>query len=81
MLTAKLENDSTMRWAPNPEPDVAGYRIVWRDTTAAQWQGSQWVGNVTEASVKLSKDNVFFGVQAVDKDGNVSVATYPTPGR
>ena len=81
MLTTKLENDSTMRWAPNPEPDVAGYRIVWRDTTAAQWQGSQWVGNVTEASVKLSKDNVFFGVQAVDKDGNVSVATYPTPGR
>jgi len=24
---------------------------------------------------------VFFGVQAVDKDGNVSVATYPLPAR
>ncbi len=81
MLTAKLENDSTMRWAPNPEPDVAGYRIVWRDTTASQWQGAQWVGNVTEATVKLSKDNVFFGVQAVDKDGNASVASYPLPQR
>ncbi len=81
MMTTKLENDSTMRWAPNPEPDVVGYRIVWRDTTAAQWQGSQWVGNATEATVKLSKDNVFFGVQAVDKDGNVSVASYPSPQR
>lgn len=81
MRTAKLENDSTMVWQPNTEPDLAGYRIVWRETTAAQWQGATFVGNVTEATVKLSKDNYFFGVQAVDKDGNVSVATYPLPLR
>ena len=81
MRTAKLENDSTMVWQANGEPDVAGYRIVWRETTAAQWQGATFVGNVTEATLKLSKDNYFFGVQAVDKDGNVSVATYPTPLR
>jgi len=79
--TDKLVNDSTLVWAANPEPDVVGYRIVWRDTTAAQWEGSQYVGNVTEATVKLSKDNVFFGVQAIDKDGNVSPATYPAPLR
>ncbi|MES2128495.1 MAG: M28 family peptidase [Pseudomonadota bacterium] len=79
--TAQLENDTTLLWQANTEPDLAGYRIVWRETTAAQWQGSQWVGNVTEAKVKQSKDNVFFGVQAVDKDGNVSVATYPIPLR
>jgi len=29
----------------------------------------------------MSKDNYFFGVQAVDKQGNVSVASYPTPLR
>ena len=68
-------------WQANPEPDLAGYRIVWRETTAAGWQGSKFVGNVTEATVSLSKDNYFFGVQAVDKDGNVSVATYPAPLR
>ena len=78
MRTAKLENDSTLVWQANTEPDLAGYRIVWRETTAPQWQGAMYVGNVTEASVKLSKDNYFFGVQAVDKDGNVSVATYPS---
>ncbi|WP_051933655.1 M20/M25/M40 family metallo-hydrolase [Massilia sp. BSC265] len=81
LRTDKLTNDSTLVWQANAEPDVAGYRIVWRETTAADWQGSKWVGNVTEATVDLSKDNVFFGVQAVDKDGNVSVATYPLPQR
>lgn len=81
MRTAKLENDSSLVWKANAEPDIAGYRVVWRDTTAAQWEGYKDVGNVTEATIKLSKDNVFFGVQAIDKDGNVSVASYPTPLR
>jgi hypothetical protein len=81
LRTDKLTNDSTLVWQANPEPDVAGYRIVWRETTAANWQGSKWVGKVNEATIDLSKDNVFFGVQAVDKDGNVSVATYPMPQR
>lgn len=79
--TAKLDNHTELTWQANAVPDLAGYRIVWRDTTAAQWQGSQYVGNVTSVSMPLSKDNVFFGVQAVDKDGNVSVASYPMPAR
>ena len=81
MLTDRLENDSRLVWDANREPDLAGYRIVWRETTAPQWQGALYVGNVTSGTVKLSKDNYFFGVQAVDKDGNVSVATYPLPQR
>lgn len=79
--TDKLDNDSTLVWKANSEPDLAGYRVVWRETTAADWQHAQWVGNVTEATLPLSKDNVFFGVQAVDRDGNVSPATYPLPKR
>ena len=81
MRTAQLENATTLQWQPNTEPDLAGYRVVWRATTADQWQGARDVGNVTEARLALSKDNYFFGVQAIDKDGNVSVATYPTPLR
>ncbi len=82
METLALENDSTLRWKANPEPDLAGYRIVWRDTNAPYWQQSRDVGNVTRATIKgVSKDNVIFGVQAIDKDGNVSVATYPVPFR
>ena len=79
--TARLDNHTDLSWQANAEPDLAGYRIVWRDTTAAQWQGSQWVGKVTSSTMALSKDNVFFGVQAVDNDGNVSVASYPLPQR
>ncbi|KAB8041391.1 M28 family peptidase [Janthinobacterium aquaticum] len=79
--TAQLENDTSLVWQPNTEPDLAGYRVVWRATTADQWQGALDVGNVTQARIKLSKDNYFFGVQALDRDGNVSVASYPTPLR
>jgi len=79
--TANLDNGTDLVWKANTEPDLAGYRIVWRDTTAPQWQGSAFVGNVTTYRVDLSKDNLLFGVQAVDKDGNVSPATYPLPAR
>jgi hypothetical protein len=79
--TANLDNGTDLVWSPNTEPDLAGYRIVWRDTTAPQWQGARFVGNVTAYRLDLSKDNLLFGVQAVDKDGNVSPATYPIPAR
>ena len=78
----RLENDTTLRWKANPEPDVAGYRIVWRDTTAPDWQQSKDVGNVTRFTLTgISKDNFNFGVQAYDRDGNLSVASYPRPYR
>jgi len=79
--TANLDNGTDLVWKANAEPDLAGYRIVWRDTTAPLWQGSKFVGNVTTYRLDLSKDNLLFGVQAVDKDGNVSPATYPFPAR
>lgn len=82
MKTAQLENDTELVWQANQEPDLAGYRVVWRDTTSADWQYSAEVGKATHYTVKgKSKDNYFFGVQAVDIDGNISVATYPTPLR
>lgn len=80
--TVKLENDTVLRWEANKEPDVAGYQIVWRETTSPFWQHKEFAGNVTRYTVKgVSKDNYLFGVQAVDKDGNASVAVYPRPYR
>jgi Peptidase family M28/Fibronectin type III domain len=80
--TRRLENDTTLRWKPNPEPDLAGYRIVWRDTTAATWQHMKDVGDVTRATLSgISKDDFVFGVQAYDRDGNLSIAAYPVPAR
>jgi hypothetical protein len=75
-----LSNDSTLKWEANKEPDIAGYEIVWRDTTAPVWANSKAVGNFLTFNMKgMSKDNYFFGVRAVDKEGNRSPATYPRP--
>jgi Peptidase family M28 len=80
ILSARLSNDTELRWEANKEPDIAGYEIVWRDTTSPLWTNSKSVGNVTNSLMKgMSKDNVFFGVRAVDKEGNRSQVTYPKP--
>jgi hypothetical protein len=80
ILSARLSHDTDLRWEPNTEPDLAGYEIVWRDTAASVWTNSQAVGNVTTFTMKgMSKDNYFFGVRAIDKDGNRSPVTYPRP--
>ena len=77
-----LENNTTFRWQANPEPNVSGYRVLWRDTTAPFWQHHEDFGNVTRATViGVSKDNVVFGLQVIDKSGNASVATFPKPFR
>jgi hypothetical protein len=82
LVTARLTNDTDLKWEANKESDVAGYEIVWRDTTAAVWTNVLSVGNVTSYTVKgMSKDNFFFGVRAVDRDGNRSPVTFPTPVR
>jgi hypothetical protein len=76
--SGRQEYDTYLTWKASPEPDVAGYRIVWRETYQPFWQRSVEVGNVTEYAVKgVSKDDFFFAVQAIDKDGNASVPAFP----
>ena len=53
--------------------------MVWRETTAPDWQHTRAVGKVTTVTIDLSKDNVFFGVRAVDADGHRSPAAAPKP--
>jgi len=75
--TVRLENQTTLSWRANPESDIAGYEIVWRETTAPFWQGAAFVGNVTRASVPMSKDDYLFSVRAVNSGGQRSMATFP----
>lgn len=82
MHTARLENDTTISWNLAQDNHLAGYRIVWRATDQSQWQGSIYVGKTSGYTVQgKSKDNYFFGVQAVSEDGYTSVASYPLPAR
>jgi len=82
VVTTRLTNDTDLKWDANKETDLAGYEIVWRDTTSPVWTNSKTVGNVTSYTMKgLSKDNFFFGVRAVDKQGNKSPVSFPRPVR
>ncbi len=77
ILATELTSDTSLRWAPSPEPDVAGYEVVWRATTDAQWNHVQDVGDTTETTLPLHKDDVFFGVRAYDRDGYRSPVAFP----
>ena len=78
--TTQLTNDTTLKWDANPEPDLAGYEVVWRESTAPLWEHTIPVGNVTTFTIPdLSKDNVQVGVRAVDRDGYRSPVAFPVP--
>jgi Zn-dependent M28 family amino/carboxypeptidase len=82
IVTARLTNDTDLKWDASTDADMAGYEVVWRDTTSPVWTNSVFVGNVLTYTAKaMSKDNYFFGVRAVDKDGNKSPVVYPRPMR
>jgi hypothetical protein len=80
IITANLSYDTELRWDPDPEPDVVGYEIVWRDSTEPLWTHAVQVGNVTDYTLEnLNKDDNQVGVRAIDKDGNRSPVSYPVP--
>jgi hypothetical protein len=79
ILTSQLTNDTDLVWDRGPEPDLAGYEVLWRHTTEPDWTHVIPVGNVTAAHIQISKDNVFFGVRAVGRDGHRSPAAFPVP--
>lgn len=81
IVIAGLDYRTTLRWDPSPEPDVAGYEVVWRDTTEPLWTHARDVGAATEATIDESKDNVFFGVRAYDRDGYRSPVAFPVAAR
>lgn len=82
IITKNLTNDTELRWTPNTEPDLAGYEIVWRDTTSPVWTNSRFIGNAATFTARgMSKDNYFFGVRAIDRQGHRSPVSFPRPVR
>jgi hypothetical protein len=82
VVTTRLTNDTELKWDANKEPDLAGYEIVWRETTSPVWTNTRAVGRVTNFTMKgMSKDNFFFAVRAVDTAGNRSPVSFPRPVR
>jgi Peptidase family M28 len=79
LQTKQLENDSTLTWVASP--GSASYEVLWRDTASPEWEHAKPVGNVTHATLPLSKDNVIFAVRAVDAEGHRSLPVVPLPER
>jgi hypothetical protein len=82
LVTTGLDNGTTMNWKV-PAGVTAGlhYELLWRETTAAAWQYVQSVpANGSDAmtlTVPISKDNVIFGLRAVDTAGHRGLVATP----
>jgi Peptidase family M28 len=78
LVTSGLDNDSTLKW--QPADGASGYEVLWRITTAPTWEHVEKTSGTT-ATLKVSKDNVVFGVRAVDAAGHKSLPVEPVPER
>ena len=80
-VNGAVQPSTTLNWAAldkNQNKQLAGYKIYWRYTDAAQWQYSKFVGNITEYTLEnVVIDNYFFGVASVSKDGFESPVVFP----
>src|SRR2546428_13575063 len=61
---AKATGSVALRWDPNPEPDIAGYRLYYGPSSGHYTQQID-VGNTTAATVSdLANGTYFFVVKA-----------------
>ena len=70
-------NLTPLTWNANPESNLIGYEVVVRQTTDPDWTQAIPVGNVTSVTLNIAKDNVQFGVRAVDQNFNRSPVAFP----
>ena len=74
-----VQPSTRLAWEEVKDPNLAGYKVYWRDTTAPQWQHSRFVGTVTEYTLeKIVIDNYLFGISSVGNGGNESVVVFPS---
>ena len=89
IVTRELDNNTTLHWNDgHGAPSSTKYEVVWRETAAPLWQRFQLAGRDSRhddgqysVTLPVSKDNVIFGVRALDSAGHRSVAVVPMPER
>jgi hypothetical protein len=79
VVTKELDNDTTLTWEAST--GAAAYEVVWRSTSAPDWEYAQTISGATRATLKVSKDNEIFAVRAVDAAGHRSLPVVPVPER
>jgi hypothetical protein len=79
-LRGDLSADTTLTWEPSR--NAAGYEILWRKTTAPDWEGMRkFPESARTAVLPLSKDDYLFAVRAVGISGARGLPTIPAAGR
>ncbi len=80
MIGGAVRPSTRLKWNTVENDDqIVGYKVYWRDTTAPQWQYSQYVGNINDFTLEnVVIDNFLFGVAAVSSDGHESIVSFPT---
>jgi hypothetical protein len=74
-----VEPSVKLKWQQRNPSDVKGYKVYWRSTTSPTWDHFRYVENVSELTLEgIIIDNFFFGIAAVDNDGNESVVVFPS---
>ena len=77
MIGGAVKPSTRLKWDPIDDPEVLGYKVYWRDTTAPQWQYSRFVEDTDITLDNIIIDNYLFGVSTINKNGNESIVTYP----
>ena len=74
-MVNRLNNNTELKWSANTDADIAGYEIVYRDTTAAEWTNTipvpiEGVANVLTAAAAGAggQADVTYVVRAMSKD-------------
>ena len=86
-IEGAVQPSTTLSWDRPPaetNPQLAGYRVWWRLTTAPQWQWSVFVpdSGADRQAYTLENvviDNFLFGVASVAADGSASPVVFPGP--
>jgi hypothetical protein len=89
ILARALDNNSTLQWeAAAGAPAGTQYEVVWRETTASEWQRvvntqafSTNAAGGNSVTLPIAKDNVIFGLRSIDTFGHRSPAVAPWPTR
>ena len=66
------------KWEKVIDPNIAGYKIYWRDTTSPIWQYERFIGDLSSYKLEgIVIDNFFFGISTVGKNGFESQIVFP----
>lgn len=80
MIGGAVRPSTRLKWDPVDDPDLAGYKVYWRETTEAQWTHARFVpkGTTDYTLENIIIDNYLFGVASINQQGDESMVVYPT---